>query len=337
MSAGHRDSGAGRSVVGWDGIRFTVPADWNVSAVSASRSDGYLKVDSTGTMFLQVKWFDPQRERPRTLFGLVAALLKRRTQSEDSAQKVPALRDMLDKFLKDTGKRARKSGQTFQCKIKPEAEERGGERVVHNFSWTGSGYGQGKIWYCRQCRRTVIAQVVGQARDPVADTAAAIFSDMHDHPEDGWTVWGAFDLVTGIPASMRLGVHQFMSGYIKLEFLRAGQGRIVVERWGLANVARKRFTLRDWLASTVGAEAFDPEYVDASMNGHEGVLATGRVRGLRSVHAWRDALPTLRPATEYEACLWECEVTNRLYALQTWRPRTAVSMMGDLIARCECH
>ena len=323
--------------MGWDGIRFTVPVDWTITAVSAGRGDGYLKVDSPGSMFMQVKWSDPSQDRSRTLMGIAIRSVQRFRRAPSAETEVPPLRQILETFLKDTEKRARKTKLAFQCKVKPETKEADGERTVLHFSWSGSGKGQGKIWFCRRCRRTVIAQVVGQSGDPVSDAAAAVFSDMRDHSDDGWITWGVFDLVAGVPGTLKLNSHQFMSGYLKLEFVRAGEGRVVLERWGLANVARKRFTIREWLETTVGAAEYRPDYTAGIFNDHEGCLARGRLRGLQRVYAWRDALPTLRPAVSYEACAWECPQSNKLYALQTWRPQRAVSIMGDLVARCECH
>jgi len=330
-----------RAVVGWDGLRFLVPGDWNVTGVSADRGDGYLKVDSPGTMFLQVKWTDPSvTPRARTLADMIGRLLRaiRKAPASTTSSEPPDLRAVLDAYLKDTSKRAKRAGETFNCKIKPESVEAHGTRIAHHFSWSGTGVGQGKIWYCQQCRRTIIAQVVGQGKDPVADVAASVFGDIHDHPEDGWCVWAAFDLVASIPDQFRLRSHQFMSGYLKLDFFRAGQGRITVERWGLANIARKKFTLQEWLDGTARADRYRPDYGASVLNGHEGVVARGAIRGvLGKLQAMRDALPSLRPATVYESCVWECDETNKLYVLQTWRPRNAASILGDLVVRCECH
>jgi hypothetical protein len=327
-----------RALIGWDGIRFTVPGDWNVTGVSAERAEGYLKVDSPGTMFVQVKWSDPSHAAPRTLMEIVARgarLLRRGLPTEPGA---PDLRRMLDAYLKETEKRARRSGQTFNCKVKPESNEGDGERTAHNFSWAGGGQGQGKIWFCSTCRRTVIAQVVGQGRDPVADVAAGVFGEMHDHGDGGWNAWGAFDLVASVPAAYALRAHKFMSGYLRMEFWCRSRGRLVLERWGLANLARKKFTLREWLGRMAEADRHRPEYTDETMNGHSGVRARGHVRGVVArLAAVRDALPALRPALEYEACVWECEDTNKLYALQSWRPRGEPTLMSDLVARCECH
>lgn len=327
-----------RAVVGWNGVRFTVPGDWNVTALSTDPADGYLKVDSPGSLFLQVKWSDPSARRPRTLAGLIGAALRTARKAQPETPADPDLKAMLENYLKDTEKRARKAGQQFQCKVKPATEEAEGQRVAHHFQWKGSGVGQGKIWYCRSCRRTVIAQVVGQPGDPVSDVAAGIFGDLRDHAEDGWVVWAAFDLVAAVPERYLLRSHQFLSGYLKLDLSRPGEGRVLVERWGLAHVARKKFTLQEWLRVNSSCDRHDPTFSESSLNGHGGVVARGQMSGLfQQLAAWRDALPSLRPATVYEAAVWECDESNKIYLIQSWRPKASPSLLGDLVARCECH
>lgn len=327
-----------RSVIGWDGIRFTVPGDWNLTGVSGDKAHGYLKVDSPGTAFLQVKWTDPGRAAPRTPVQMLEQIVRRKFRREATAVGPPDLRGMLDAFLKDTEKRSRKIGASFSCKVKPQTEESDGERIALHFSWTGSGQGQGKVWHCRICSRTVIAQVVGQGKDPVANLAARIFGEFRDHGDDGWNTWGAFDMIAAAPSDYVLMAHKFLSGYLRLELTASGKGKIVLERWGLAHLARRKFSLRDWLGQTVGADRYAAVFEEVTLNEHVGVRGAGRVRSpLGVLQAVRDALPSLRPAVEYEACAWECDETNKLYAVQTWQPKASATIMGDLVTRCECH
>jgi hypothetical protein len=327
-----------RSLIGWDGIRFTVPAEWNVTGVSTDRANGYLKVDSPETMFVQVKWTDGGAQKPRNLADMVFRAWRGIRGLPEPDRGVPDLRTTLDAYLKETEKRARKERRSFDCKVRPPTSEAGGERSALHFSWTGGGAGQGKIWHCSVCRRTVIAQVVGQARDPVADVAAGVFGEMKDHAEDGWVVWGLFDLVAATPGGYALCSHKFLSGYIRLEFGARGLGRIVIERWGLASIARRKFTVAEWLGRMGEADRHGAKATALQVNGHDGTMAQGSVSGLLDrMAAVREALPSLRPATAYEACAWECDETNKLYAVQTWRPRGDASMLADLVARCECH
>jgi hypothetical protein len=327
-----------RTIIGWQGIRFNLPADWNVTGFSMSREEGYLKVDSPGTMFVQLKWNDPGLRRPRTLAEVVWRMWRRARKQPAAAPKPPDLRVTLDAFIKQTGKLARKAKANFDYKVKPETTEAGGERTAHHFSWTGGGQGQGKIWHCKTCGRVVIAQVVGQPKDNVSDVAALLFSTMCDHPQEGWTTWALYDLVAGIPENFALKSQKLMSGYLRLEFERRGGERIVVERWGLANITRKKFTLKEWFLEIAGARSQRMTTQETTAHGHEAVRATGSVRGpLAWFRALRDAAFTFRPATRYDGGCWECPDSNKLYAIQVWHNVRSIGLLDEAVARCECH
>src|SRR5947207_11619200 len=100
-------SQASPTLVGWHGITFQLPPEWNVTGFSLDRADGYLKIDSPGTMFAQVRWMDPRAARPRTVGDLLFRLWKRRRPSEQESTKPPDLRAILDNFLAQTRKQVR--------------------------------------------------------------------------------------------------------------------------------------------------------------------------------------------------------------------------------------
>lgn len=317
------------------GIRFTLPPEWNVTGFSTDPGAGYLKVDSPGTMFAQVKWTDPGLVKPRT--ALEYALRWWRTRRGKGADETPDLQATLDEFLRTSAKVARKSRESFDCKVKPEVVEAGGERTARNFSWTGGGCGQGKIWHCKGCGRIVIAQIVGQGKDPVANVASGMFGDMVDHPEEGWATWGLYDLVASVPEDFALETQQLMSGYLKLVFRRAGGEKLVVERWGLANVAAKKFNLTDWIAHSCDTRRYGAALVEGDANGHPAVWATGSTGIVDRMRAYRETVGTWKPATAYSACCWDCDESNKRYAVQWWRSPKEGSELEEVVARCECH
>lgn len=329
---------APRTLIGWQGMRFSLPPEWNITGFSMDRREGYLKVDSPGTMFVQVKWTDTRAPKRRTLAELLFDLWRRFRKTPETEPKQPDLRAMLENFLKQTAKHARKQKATFDCRIKPETIEANGERAAHNFSWIGGGVGQGKIWHCRKCGRVVIAQVIGQPRDNISDVAAQMFGDIIDHAEQGWYTWALYDLVAQIPADFVLKTQKLMSGYLKLEFERRGE-KIVLERWGLANITLKKFTLPEWFEQVCPLRNHRAATEETSVQGHLAVRATGRIRGVGSwVRALRGSLFTLNPpAIRYEAMLWECPESNKIYAIQLWRNLKTEGLLNEVVVRCECH
>ncbi len=335
---GNVEQDAPQTLIGWQGVRFLLPPEWNLTGFSLDRSNGYLKVDSPGSMFAQVKWTDPKYTQSRSVAEWAWRSWKTYRGGGVAAGGDPDLKQTLDAFLKDTAKAARKSRSEFECKVKPESEELGGQRMAHNFSWTGNGQGQGKIWYCRECKRVVIAQVVGTARDPVPAVASVMFSEMRDHGEDGWETWALFDLVIGVPSNFSLKAQKLMSGYLRLEFQRIGGEKLVVERWGLADVALRRFSLGEWFEKTCPVRQHAGRVAESEVNGHKAVMTSGSVK---SPSAWARALAegaaTKNPALHYEAAAWSCPEANRIYAVQVWRGKQTVGLIDEVVARCECH
>lgn len=326
-----------RTLIGWDGIRFSLPPEWNLTGIPADRYSGYLKVDSPGTMFVQVKWTDPNFVRVRNMADLVVRAWKRYRKPALSATP-PDIRANLDAFLKETGRQARKAKLSFDSKVRPETREAGGQRTAISFSWSGAGQGQGKIWHCAGCGRVVIAQVVGQARDNVAAVASELFSDFEDHAEDGWNTWAFYDLVSAVPARFALQQRNLMSGQLTLEFVGKGGQNIRIERWGLANVTRRKFTVVEWLTHVCGAGNERAEVSEATVRGHEGARATGRIRGIvEQARALRDAITTLKPANRYAAACWVCPETNKTFAIQVRHAQGSEGLLDELIDRCQCH
>ena len=104
----------------------------------------------------------PNQDGPTTAYSLIAPFvrhwLKRPPPAMPSAK--PDLRANLERILKETEKQAKKAKATFDSNIKPEKTEgEDDERTAINFSWTGEGRAQGKIWHCATCDRVVVAQV----------------------------------------------------------------------------------------------------------------------------------------------------------------------------------
>jgi hypothetical protein len=245
---------------------------------------------------------------------------------------------MLHNFLAEAGKQSKKAKATFDSRIRPECEEADGERTALHFSWTGSGQGQGKIWHCRTCGRVLIAQVVGQKRDEIADVASEMFGSLRDHPLEGWNTWALYDLIAGIPAEFTLKSQKLMSGRLRLEFERRGGERIVLERWGLANVVRKRFTLAEWMKTTYQTDAYRAGVTEEMAHTHPAVRATGMERGvIARFRALREAIGTWSLAAHYQACLWECPESNKIYMIQIWHNRRTQGLLEEIVSRCVCH
>src|SRR5579884_580532 len=334
-----------RTVGGWQGIRCVLPPDWNVTGFSMEHESGYLRVDAPGNSALtvQIRWMDAasQGNNAPTLYNLLASRVRKLLRRPEPPTPKPDLKGNLERVLKETARQAKKAKSRFESSIKPEKTEgEHDERMAINFTWSGNGRGQGKIWHCATCNRVVIAQVVGAAKDQhaIADIASQLFASLHDHSDNGYTLWALYDLQAQIPQDFRLETQKLLSGYLHLAFARGGE-KILLDRWGLANMTLKKFTLGEWFANNaaVRLKGLQKETF-TTPQGHEAERYSGRLSLFARIRALRESLGALgRIPTRFEGSIWACAESNKIYALQVLHSARTEGLLTEVVNRCVCH
>lgn len=274
--------------------------------MSGDEKGGYFRVDSTGALALEAKW--------------------------SSAPKSVDLRAKLEVYLNDLRRKARKRKASFEYKVKSK------DAGMLTFSWRSDRKAQGRLWRCDECRRIIIAQVSGSPSDDVSNIASAVLPTIEDHSEDGWRTWAMYDLIAEVPPGYRLEKHQLMSGYIQLLF-RKGVNRLLIERWGLANIALKKDSLREWFAERVVHDLRPYRYSiqEVEFENEAGIQVTGRRAGIRQ--ALRSACEFLmlrRPAVRLDGYVWVCEDSNKIYSVQSMHS-SKEDVLDGVLERVECH
>jgi hypothetical protein len=335
----------GKTVVGWQGVRFTLPPEWNVTGFSLDRDNGYVRVDSPGTstMSVQVRWSNAAKpeQGPPTPYYMFAPYFRKLLKRPAPPVPKTDLRQTLDRILKDAAKEAKKSGRApFECQTRPEkAEGLNDERMAMGFTWTGAGRGQGKIWRCSTCNRVVMAQVVGLQKDhnQIGAVASQLFATFQDHSVDGNDLWALYDLQAEVPTEFHLAAHRVMSGHLHLAFAR-GAERILIDRWGLANVALKRFKLEEWFERNAQCATAKMKHSDAEVNGHKAVVATGVLPIAARLTAMKECKGTMRPfPTRYTGGAWHCEQENKIYSVQVLHNAKTEGLWDQVAGKCHCH
>ena len=316
-----------------------------MTAFSMDRERGYLRVDAPGNsaVTVQIRWTDASKPEsgPPTAYSLIAPMVRGWLKRPEPMVKSPTLKTNLEKMFQDTAKQAKKAKAAFESSIKPERREGpNDERTAMNFSWTGAGRGQGKIWYCEKCHRVVIAQVVGQARDQsaIAAIASQLFASLHDHSDGGYDLWALYDLQVEIPDDFRLLEQKLLSGYLSLTFGRHGE-KIILDRWGLANMTLKKFKLEEWFQNNVqvNLKRMKRDEVEGD-RGHGMAHFSGGIPLLLLARLLRDTVGSMRRfPTRYEGAVWLCAESNKIFALQTLRSKKSDTLWQDVADRLICH
>ncbi len=308
------------------------------------RESGYLRVDSpgNGTVTVQIRWTNaakPAQKQP-SLYTMFAPHFRKLFRQPEPVVPETDLKGNLEKVLKDTAKLAKKAKTTFESSIKAEKiEGENDERISINFAWSGAGKGQGKIWRCKTCNRVVVAQVVGMGKDQnsISAIAAQLFATLKDHSEDGYDLWGLYDLKLDIPEDFRLESQKLLSGHLHLAFIRQAE-RIVFDRWGLANMTRKKFTLPEWFQNSAVTSLKKLQKSEAILSsGHEAVTYSGKLSLIARAQTLKESRSLRRFPTRYAGGVWECTETNKIFSLQVCHSKNTQGLWEDVANRCFCH
>jgi hypothetical protein len=301
------------TTVGWRGISLAVPEDWSLTSVSGEGANGYLRVESPESLFLQVKWWQKR--------GLVS---------------VP---DSLDSYIADLKKRSKKLRRDLEFKTRPKGvvSRRPSDQAALTYTWRADQRAYGMVWHCSECRRLVIAEIVGRLEDDFS-VASDILNSIREHAEGGWTTWGMYGMSLDVPDKFQIEKHRLMTGYLEFSF-RWRSRTVRAERWGLANVILKDADLRDWFEYRERSRLSRYTYrcEETEVNGHTALHLVGRERILpglaRAVH---HLTGLTRPALRFEALVWECPDTNKVVAL-TSQHCGRDGTLADIIDRFQCH
>lgn len=313
--------------MGWQGVTLRVPPAWNLVSYGGDFKAGSLRLDNgetsaRGVLGLDVRWL-PVKGKVTD-----ADIDKRLTQYLDSITK---------------GAKRQKAEATTHSKLLAEASHP--ERVgARSFGWKADRKALGRIWHCEECGRVLIAQVVGDARGDFSAVASDALNTLECHGRDSdWRVWSLYDLHTQVPSDYSLGPKlQLMNIYVQLPFVRGvSQDTLTVEQWGVANVQLREAYLDRWFRDKNRALEGHLQYEarESEARGHPALALSGRRTGL--AYWASQGLPQLtrlqKPATFFEARVWECPESNKIYLVQSFSRRPQPDVVDEIVARTVCH
>ncbi len=303
-------------VIGWDGVTVQVPADWSLASVTADEKDGYLRADDGDMPRLEIKWASTP--------GFVN------------------LTDTIDKYLATIAKRAQRDKQelTVDRQAQVISKRKMHKESLDTFAWRAGQQAYSAVWVCKQCDRTVIAQVLGPLDDPkLLATAQQVLSTIKDHPTDGWVTWAAYGFLCRIPEDFALDRQEMFPGLIKLSFTRDSE-TITVGRWGMAEILLRDQSLDKWLETALGKELrrYDPQSEQQEFRGHPAVAFSGvRMALLAGVKGFVRHLGGKRAADKLVGYAWHCEQENKIFVVHALLDRANYDLANEIRDRVECH
>ncbi len=287
--------------VAWQGVELDVPEEWALTGFSGDAREGYMRVDSPGSLVAEVRWA--------------------------SARKAENLRKRLDTYLALVERQAKKRKAVFSARIE---DDTAGVR----FRYTADRKVYGIIRQCEQCKKVTISQVSGDDDDPVAGVSQPILRSVRCHTEDGWTRWAMLNSDFHLPKSYRLVKHKVMSGQLQLEYRHAYR-KFVMTRWGLADRMLKRWDVPGWAQQVAGWRHFKGQSSEDHLWGHTVYKLNGRPVVSREWMRRVCMAPVVRHALTVESAVWHCDESNALYCV------TSTGVDPDsfrmVLKRVACH
>jgi len=268
----------------WQGIRLTVPADWELISTQGKHASGYVGLADKRGQRLQLKW------------------------DEATAKSDPS--DSVNSYLAHLRKKAKKDKLDIKVNREVKLASLKGKKI-ECYEWTADQLGLGMVSQCEQCKRIVHLVVLGKPGENLRGLARTVFGSLRDHPEDGQMAWDFFDFAFSVPEKMRLHHCELKTGCIRMVLRQKGREMEFV-RASLAQVVLADKSVKQWFHDFYGSEIKrrKVKMEQAEIKGHPGLRVNAR--------PWLIANPgrLVRRGREMLIACWHCEPSNRLFIVR---------------------
>ncbi len=317
------------ALVGWQGITVRVPDDWEPGQFSGDYTSGHMRLDSLEGPRLVVRWMGSDEVKD----------LYRREPSRDSA-----VERIVQNYLKKLEKteRKRKNEISYNPNTRLLSKRQTGKKAMRCYSWEcrpDRRYGQGLVWYCEECQRTIIAEVTGKSKRQTEHEARQVLATLRDHPENGLAVWAFFGMHFEVPERFKLTGSTTMVGRIELRF-RDGSERVALQRW-VANVVLEGRAFDDWVRRQIMGpmrQEFRVRLKKGTIHGHPGALLEGRKRRIHDtlIHIVT-RLARRKTAYFLRGRVWHCEPSNKIFSVLTCTTEDNTNLADEITQSAVCH
>ena len=312
---------------GWQGITMELPEDWEFGGLSGDYDNGYIRMDDDTMPRMELKW-------------------------TKSKQKKPDLQKILDEYFKGMKKRLG-STASEQLKIKRDVNLIKNEKFFENrnvvfYNWKTEVRANGAVWYCKECKRIVVIQIMGHVKETMLPLTLQIMESVKDHPEGHTNLWSAYKLSAEVPRRYHLEKHKLMSGYLLLSFLD-GSRVLNIERYGLADITLRDVDLEAWFRSYYAkilrkygfsiSQTVEPASSWLKDDSHEIMEMVGQEKRfidnipLSPIFALDKILRRKQIASSF----WHCKKSNRIFVVMAISKGNAQELASQVTSSIQCH
>jgi hypothetical protein len=307
---------------GWQGINMEIPSTWELSALSGDYDNGYIRMDDENAPRMELKW-------------------------SKSKEKKPDLQKILDEYFKGMRKRLGQSADDLKIKRNIELiknEEFFKDRDVVFYNWKTEVRANGAIWYCKECKRIVVIQLMGYLKETMLTDTIRILESVHDHPKGQVNLWSAYQLSVEVPRRYQLDKRKLMSGYLMFSFID-GSRTLSVERFGLADVILRNADIQSWFrsyyAKQIRGYGFSLEEDEQSLTDDY----DNKHKLLGQEKRFFDKIPfsplfvidKILRRRQIAARFWYCKESNKIFVVMTISKKGADELVSQVASSIQCH
>lgn len=206
---------------GWLGLSFEHPADWAPTVLSGNRTDGYVRLESSDGLALQLRW--------------------------KSASLQADLNARLDAYLAKLASDANKQRQPFHRTVHQAAN-------LFDYRWRAGSHGAGRLFYCQQHGRVVFVEAVSKKSRAASSALSRVLQTLR--PGGDFELWSLHGLSARLPAGLSVTGKSFEAGRTRLA-LRGKASRVELDRWGFASELLRKHDLADWSRAVLPAKKLE--------------------------------------------------------------------------------
>jgi len=289
----------------WHGVSVDVPADWELGAASGTADSGYIRLDDTDMVRLEMRW--EKSKRKLTAKDVVTNHLKQaEKEAKQARQKVRSKRDI--SFVK-------LDGVDYEC-----------------FSFDAEYQSFGMVRRCEECQRSVFIRVMYRKGDSIRAAAKRIFRSLRDHPSGDTVRWHFFDLEFETPCEAELKERSLKTGCLEMLFKR-GRDELEFARVSLAEMQLQKKSLKSWFEEFYSKRlrAYRASCEEEEFRGHESLVYTGKARLLYPI------VTLLRIRRDLWARVWHCPESDKLYVYRVTAKPAETPELAAFADRIDCH
>jgi hypothetical protein len=294
----------------WQGIRLTIPYEWNPGKIAGEAISGEVRIDDSQIVRLELEW--------------------KNARGDDQVAQI------VDRYIEGLAKNAKKQKSRLRVDRSPETLDLDLPQMKNTqyFIWESRFTVHTLSCYSPASDRLIFIRVMSRTDENLDNVLPQILNSLEDTSPDEPYTWALYDLVCQSPPGYELDTFELKSGHVGLKFQHK-DNTLYIDRLSLARTILGGKDLDQWYMEFFRKDLRHME-VDCQMqtdNDNTRLSVHGRPKS-----RWRGILQplpfwNLRPRQNLSGQVWTDLKTNKIFAVQTYwkKPEEA----PDLQALCQ--